>query len=55
MTEEELVEKINNLSRKSKAEGLSDDEKKLQQELRAEYIKRIRGSLKGHLDNIKKK
>ncbi len=55
MTEEELVEKINDLSRKSKERKLSDDEKNLQQELRSEYIKRIKGSLKGHLDSIKKK
>lgn len=54
MTEEELVKKINILSKKSKAEGLTEEEKKTQQELRAEYIKRITGSLRGHLDNIKK-
>ena len=55
MTEEELIKKINNLSKKSKAEGLTDDEKKIQQDLRAEYIRRVTGSLRGHLDNIKKK
>lgn len=55
MTEEELIREINILSKKSKAEGLTEEEKKIQQDLRAEYIRRITGSLRGHLDNIKKK
>lgn len=55
MTEEELIKEINILSKKSKAEGLTEEEKTRQQVLRAEYIKRVTGSLRGHLDNIKKK
>lgn len=53
MLEKELTERINELSRKSKAEGLTELEKKEQQKLRKEYVSRFRNSLKSHLDSIK--
>lgn len=45
------IERINFLAKKSKQEGLTDTEKKEQEELRAEYIKSFRASLTGILDN----
>ncbi|MBO7709514.1 MAG: DUF896 domain-containing protein [Lachnospiraceae bacterium] len=46
------LERINELARKSKAEGLTDAEIQEQKELRANYIANIRASLRGQLDNI---
>lgn len=44
--------RINELARKSKAEGLTEDERKEQAALRAEYIEAVRANLRGQLDNI---
>ena len=49
---EEKIARINELSRKSKAEGLSDAEKQEQAALRAEYIAAIRANFKQTLDSI---
>ena len=38
--------------RKSKAEGLTEEEKKEQASLRSEYIANIRANLRGQLNNI---
>ncbi len=46
------LDRINELARKSKAEGLTDAEIQEQKELRANYIANIRASLRGQLDNI---
>lgn len=51
MTEEKIA-RINELYRKSKAEGLTEAEKKEQQILRREFIDSFRNNLRGHLDNI---
>ena len=50
--EEEKIKRINELYHKAKAEGLTPDEAKEQQELRSEYIANIRASLRGQLNNI---
>ena len=50
--DEKKIERINELYRKSKAEGLTDAEKKEQQLLRQEYIAAIRKNLRGQLNNI---
>ena len=50
--DEQKIKRINELYRKSKEEGLSDDEKKEQKLLRAEYLAAIRGNLKSQLDRI---
>ena len=42
----------NELYRKSKAEGLTEEEKKEQASLRSEYIANIRANLRGQLNNI---
>ena len=53
--DEQKIKRINELYRKSKEEGLSDDEKKEQKLLRAEYLGAIRGNLKSQLDRIDSK
>ena len=52
MTLEEKIARINELYRKSKAEGLTEEEKKEQAVLRQEYIANVRKNLKAQLDNI---
>lgn len=49
---EEKIARINELYRKSKAEGLTEEEKKEQDLLRKEYIANVRKNLKAQLDNI---
>lgn len=53
MITEEKIKRINELSKKSKAEGLTDEEKKEQHSLRQEYVNAMRQSLKSQLDSIK--
>lgn len=48
---QEKIERINVLARKSKAEGLSEEEKAEQAALRAEYIQDYRKNFTGILDN----
>ncbi len=48
---EEKIARINVLYHKSKAEGLTEEEKKEQQELRKEYVAAIRGNIRATLDN----
>ncbi len=50
--EKEKIDRINALARKSKAEGLTEAEKKEQDLLRQEYIAHIRRNLRAQLDNI---
>lgn len=47
-----LLDRINFLARKSRNEGLSEQEKEEQQKLRKQYIEAYRGNLKATLDNI---
>ncbi len=49
---EDKIKRINELYRKSQAEGLSEEEKKEQAALRSEYIANVRANLRGQLDNI---
>ena len=51
MTEEKIA-RINVLARKSKSEGLTDEEKEEQKQLRQEYIADIRRNLRGQLESI---
>lgn len=51
MTEDRL-QRINELYRKSKAEGLTEAEKEEQANLRQEYIQSVRQNLRGTLNNI---
>lgn len=49
--EKHKIERINYLARKSKAEGLTDEEKAEQQALRDEYRAGFVRNLKAQLDN----
>jgi len=51
MTEAQIA-RINELFHKSKAEGLTEEEKKEQQTLRSEYIASVRSNLRSQLNNI---
>ena len=46
------IERINELARKSRAEGLTPEEKAEQQKLRQEYITAVKMNLRTQLDNI---
>ena len=50
--DERTIARINELARKSKAEGLNEAEQKEQAQLRKEYIEAFRRNLRGQLDNI---
>lgn len=49
---QEKINRINELARKSKAEGLTSAEKDEQAILRREFIDNIKAGLKAQLDNI---
>ena len=48
----ELIARINELSRKQRSTGLSEEEKKEQKNLREIYLEGIRGQMRQMLDNI---
>ena len=48
-----LIKRINELSRKSKAEGLTPEEKEEQTKLRDEYRALVVGNLSSQLEGIK--
>lgn len=49
---QEKIQRINELYRKSQAEGLSEAEKKEQDLLRKEYIANVKKNLRNQLKNI---
>ena len=53
MVTQEKIERINYLANKSKAEGLTESEKKEQKKLREEYLSGIRKNFRQQLDRIK--
>lgn len=50
--EKQKIDRINELYRKSKAEGLTDAERKEQKILRQEYLELVRRNLGSQLNNI---
>ena len=50
--DEQKVKRINELYRKSKAEGLTEEEKKEQQNNRRKYVDAFKRNLRGQLNNI---
>ena len=49
-----VIERINELYNKSKNEGLTEEEKKEQAEIRQYYISVIKGNFKCNLNKVKK-
>lgn len=52
MEQGKLIQRINELAKKQKAEGLTPAEKEEQQLLRREFIEIFKANLRGQLDNI---
>lgn len=52
MNLEEKIKRINELYHKSKAEGLTEEERKEQATLRSEYVANVRANLRGQLNSI---
>lgn len=50
--EQSNLDRINELYHKSKAEGLTEEEKAEQLKLRQDYIATVRKNLRGTLDNV---
>lgn len=50
---DQLIKRINELSRKSKTEGLTPEEKEEQTKLRNEYRALVVGNLSSQLDGVK--
>lgn len=50
--EQKKIDRINELARKAKAEGLTEAETAERAALRREYIDSVVGNLQGHLDNV---
>ncbi|MPQ43279.1 DUF896 domain-containing protein [Clostridium tarantellae] len=55
MNIDELIARINELHKKSKEEGLTEEEKEEQQKLRREYIDGFKNSLRQQLNGIEPK
>jgi uncharacterized protein YnzC (UPF0291/DUF896 family) len=53
MSMEETIKRINELARKAKADGLTDEEIDERNELRNKYIEAFKGNLKVQLDSIR--
>ena len=49
---EELIKRINELAKKSRDVGLSDEERQEQQKLRTQYIEEFRQGVKNTLNNV---
>ena len=52
MTMDETIKRINELYHKSQAEGLTEEEKEEQKNLRQKYIDSIKNNLKGQLESL---
>ena len=50
--EQKKIDRINELARKQKSEGLTEEEKAEQQQLRKEYIESYKRSLMSQLDSL---
>ncbi|MBD5526792.1 MAG: DUF896 domain-containing protein [Lachnospiraceae bacterium] len=49
---DETIKRINELYHKSQAEGLTEEEKEEQKNLRQKYIDSIKGNLRGQLESL---
>ena len=53
MIDQELIDRINYLANKSKKEGLTEEEKEEQANLRQEYLKLFREGFRQRLESLK--
>ncbi len=53
MVTDDEIKRINQLAKKSKEHGLTEDERAEQKMLRQKYIDAVRASLKANLDSIR--
>lgn len=53
MLSQDKLDRINDLARKQRADGLTEDEKKEQDELRQQYIKAFRSSMRNSIEGMK--
>lgn len=53
MLEEKKIRRINELAKKSKTSGLSIEEAKEQSQLRSEYLKTFRSTMRDTIENVK--
>ena len=53
MIGKEKIDRINQLAKKHKEEGLTEEELKERELLRKEYLAKFRENFRGHLDRIK--
>ena len=53
MLEKSRLDRINELAKKAKTDGLTEEEKAEQAQLRKEYIEKFRENFKGQLKQIK--
>lgn len=53
MLEENKIKRINELAKKAKTSGLSIEEAKEQSQLRSEYLKTFRSSMRDTIENVK--
>ena len=50
--DQKKIDRINELARKAKTEGLTEEETAERATLRQEYVASVVGNLKGQLDNV---
>lgn len=53
MLSQDKLDRINVLARKQRAEGLTDEEKKEQDDLRQQYIKAFRSGMRNSIEGMK--
>lgn len=53
MFDQKKLDRINELAKKNKAEGLTEEEKKEREILRQEYLNNFRAHFRSRLDNVK--
>ncbi|MCM3756801.1 DUF896 domain-containing protein [Sporosarcina aquimarina] len=53
MLEEHKIKRINELAKKAKTSGLSIEEAKEQSQLRSEYLKTFRSTMRDTIENVK--
>lgn len=53
MISDEKINRINELAKKKKEQGLTDDEQKEQKDLRQEYLSEFRGGMKKQIEGMK--